>query len=100
MYVSETKNLLNDFYLFSKIIDKINKNQMKKYYILKLILIILLKKIINVSIYNILKNMWKIYTYKFIKLALHLCSFSINISIHSSIHNFENNSIIIEENKL
>lgn len=65
MYVSETKNLLNDFYLFSKIIDKINKNQMKKYYILKLILIILLKKS-SVSLYIIFSRICE----KFIRINL------------------------------
>lgn len=45
MYL-KSKIILVSFYkvcLFSKIIDEVNKNQMKKYYILKLILIILLK---------------------------------------------------------
>lgn len=80
MYVSEIKNLLNSLYkvcLFSKIIDEVNKNQMKKYYIPKLTLIISLKNSWknHQCLYIIFSRIYKKNDtlLKFIKLAL--CSF-------------------------
>lgn len=96
MYVSEIKNLLNSLYkvcLFSKIIDEVKKNQMKKYYIPKLTLIISLKNSWknHQCLYIIFSRIYKKNDtlLKFIKLALCLCSFNV-------IHNFENNSMARE----